>query len=159
MKKTTNLQSPTAILWVLAPDQKGLVAALANFLLAYDANIVHADQHQDAQNHLFLTRIEWECEGFSLPMEAFQAAFNPVALKYGMQWRVAFSAQKQKIAIMVSQYEHCLADLLHRQRIQELDGEIALVIGNHETCRELVEFNHIPYHYMPINAQTKTEVE
>lgn len=149
----------TATLLVIAPDQKGLVAAIANFLLSYDANIVHADQHQDAPENLFLMRIEWDLDVFSLPMSDFGAAFKPLAAKFGMTWNVALSNRKPKVAIMVSQYEHCLVDLLHRYRIGELNCEIPLIISNHDTCKSLVEFNGIDYHQVVVTKENKAESE
>lgn len=74
----------SAVLLLSCPDQKGLVAAIANFLLTYNANILHADQHQDAEKKLFLMRVEWDLEGFALPLESFAAAFAPIAAKHQM---------------------------------------------------------------------------
>ena len=50
----------TATLLINCPDRKGLVAAIADFLYRHNANILHADQHQDAERNLFLMRVEWD---------------------------------------------------------------------------------------------------
>jgi formyltetrahydrofolate deformylase len=149
----------SATLLISAPDKKGLVAALANFLMTYNANIMHADQHQDASENLFLMRIQWELEGFTLPMDAFSAAFQPIAAEHNMTWKVSLSSRKPRMAIFVSKYEHCLVDLLHRWRIGELNCDIPLVISNHEDCRRLVEFNGIPFHVVPVTRENKAEAE
>ncbi|MBA4710128.1 formyltetrahydrofolate deformylase [Aquitalea sp. FJL05] len=149
----------SATLLISAPDKKGLVAALANFLMTYNANIMHADQHQDASENLFLMRIQWELDGFTLPMEAFAAAFQPIAAEHNMTWKVSLSSRKPRMAIFVSKYEHCLVDLLHRWRIGELNCDIPLVIANHEDCRRLVEFNGIPFHVVPVTRDNKAEAE
>jgi formyltetrahydrofolate deformylase len=149
----------SATLLISAPDKKGLVAALANFLMTYNANIMHADQHQDASENLFLMRIQWELEGFTLPMDAFSAAFQPIAAEHNMTWKVSLSSRKPRMAIFVSKYEHCLVDLLHRWRIGELNCDIPLVISNHEDCRRLVEFNGIPFHVVPVTRDNKVEAE
>ena len=141
------------------PDQKGLVAAIANFLMTYNANILHADQHQDAGENLFLMRVEWDLDGFTLPMESFAAAFQPIADEHRMDWNVSLSSRKPRMAIFVSKYEHCLVDLLHRWRIGELGCDIPLVISNHEDCRRLVEFNGIPFHVVPVTRDNKAEAE
>ena len=130
----------TATLLISCPDRKGLVAAIANFLYTYNANILHADQHQDGDAELFLMRIEWDLNGFALDMSAFDAAFAPIAERFGMAWRLQLSANRPRMAIFVSKYDHCLADLLHRWRAGELSCDIPLVISNHEDCRRLVEF-------------------
>ncbi len=149
----------SATLLMSCPDQKGLVAAIANFLMTYNANILHADQHQDAGENLFLMRVEWDLEGFTLPMESFAAAFQPIADEHRMDWNVSLSSRKPRMAIFVSKYEHCLVDLLHRWRIGELGCDIPLVISNHEDCRRLVEFNGIPFHVVPVTRDNKAEAE
>ncbi|HJV06669.1 MAG TPA: formyltetrahydrofolate deformylase [Chromobacteriaceae bacterium] len=149
----------SATLLINAPDKKGLVAAIANFLVTYNANIMHADQHQDTSENLFLMRVQWDLEGFTLPMDAFAAAFQPIADEHHMRWSVSLSARKPRMAIFVSKYEHCLADLLHRWRIGELGCDIPLVISNHEDCRRLVEFNGIPFHVIPVTRDNKVEAE
>lgn len=149
----------SATLLISCPDKKGLVAAIANFLMTYNANILHADQHQDAEANLFLMRVEWDIEGFTLPMESFGAAFAPIATEHNMTWNVSLSSRKPRMAIFVSKYEHCLVDLLHRWRIGELNCDIPLVISNHEDCRRLVEFNGIPFHVIPVTKENKSEAE
>ncbi|OHX14681.1 formyltetrahydrofolate deformylase [Chromobacterium sphagni] len=149
----------SATLLMSAPDKKGLVAAIANFLMTYNANIMHADQHQDTSENLFLMRVQWDLNGFTLPMDSFAAAFQPIADEHNMSWKVSLSARKPRMAIFVSQYEHCLVDLLHRWRIGELECDIPLVISNHETCRRLVEFNGIPFHVIKVGKDNKAEAE
>nr|WP_231867777.1 formyltetrahydrofolate deformylase [Snodgrassella sp. CFCC 13594] len=149
----------SATLLIDAPDQKGLVASIAQFLLQHNANILHADQHQDAEEGRFLMRVEWDVNGFDLPMSAFQQAFAPVAAAKNMQWHLCQPRKRARMAIFVSQYEHCLVDLMHRYRIGELGCDIPLVIGNHESMRHLVEYNRIPFHHIPVSANTKAAAE
>src|SRR6266853_2018675 len=76
----------TAILLVDCPDQKGIVAAISDFLYRHNANIIHNDQHQDADLGLFLTRVEWDLSDFKLETSDFETAFAPIAGKFGMRW-------------------------------------------------------------------------
>ena len=149
----------SATLLINAPDQKGLVAAIAQFLLQHNANILHADQHQDAEENRFLMRVEWDLAGFDLPISRFQAAFAPIAEARQMQWQLHVSDKRPRMAVFVSQYEHCLVDLMHRYRIGELGCDIPLVIGNHESMRHLVEYNGIPFYHIPVSADTKAQAE
>ena len=149
----------SATLLINAPDQKGLVAAIAQFLLQHNANILHADQHQDAEENRFLMRVEWDLAGFDLPISRFQAAFAPTAEARQMQWQLHVSDKRPRMAVFVSQYEHCLVDLMHRYRIGELGCDIPLVIGNHESMRHLVEYNGIPFYHIPVSADTKAQAE
>ncbi len=149
----------SAILLVSCPDQKGLVASIADFLYSHNANILHADQHQDAELGLFLMRVEWDLSGFDLDIADFGAHFAPIAEKFSMQWRLALSSQRPKMAIFVSKYDHCLVDLLYRHKSGELACDIPLIISNHEDCRPLAEFYGIPYHCLEVTKDNKAEAE
>ena len=118
----------TATLLITCPDTKGIVAAIADFLYQHNANILHADQHQDAENSLFLMRVEWDLKDFSLDEVSFAKAFEAIAKTYQMTWELKLSKDKPRMAIMVSQYDHCLADLLHRYKNNELQCDIPLII-------------------------------
>ena len=150
---------PTATLLIDCPDRKGIVAAVADFLYAHDANILHADQHQDNEAGLFFTRVEWDLAGFALDAEDFKAQFTPIADKFRMRWRLERSAAKPRVAIFVSKYDHCLADLLYRHHSGELACEIALIVSNHDDSRRLAEFHGIPFHGLPVDARNKNEAE
>ncbi|WP_255989364.1 formyltetrahydrofolate deformylase [Chitinolyticbacter albus] len=149
----------TATLLISCPDRKGISAAIANFLFTYNANIVHSDQHQDNSENLFLMRVEWDLTDFTLDMAAFAPAFQPIADRFAMQWQVALSAKRPRMAIFVSKYDHCLVDLLHRHQSGELHCDIPLIISNHEDCRALANFYGIPYHVVEVTRDSKSEAE
>ena len=149
----------TAVLLISCPDQKGLVAAIAEFLLRHNANILHADQHQDAELKLFLMRVEWEMAGFELDPAAFNAAFAPLAERFEMRWRLALSANKPRMAIFVSKFDHCLADLLYRYQTGELHCELPIIISNHEDTRWLADAYRVPFQHLAMNKDDKAETE
>jgi formyltetrahydrofolate deformylase len=149
----------TAILLVDCPDRKGIVAAISEFLYANNANILHADQHQDADLGLFLTRVEWDLCDFKLEISDFSKDFAPIAEKFEMRWRLETSAKRPRMAIMVSQHTHCLADLLYRHETGELECGIPVIISNHEDARRLAEFHRIPFHFMPVKDKSIAERE
>ncbi len=149
----------SATLLITCPDTKGIVAAIADFLYQHNANILHADQHQDAENSLFLMRVEWDLKDFSLDEASFAGAFQGIAKTYKMTWELKFSKDKLRMAIMVSQYDHCLADLLHRYKNNELQCEIPLIISNHLDAQKLAEFYGIPFFHIPVEKDKKKEAE
>lgn len=149
----------TATLLITCPDARGIVAAIADFLHQHNANILHADQHQDAENNLFLMRVEWDLAGFSLDQASFNQAFAVIANKFSMQWQLKLSQHKVRVAIMVSQYDHCLADLLHRHKSGELACEIPLVISNHRDTEKLVQFYGVDFHHIPVGKDNKADAE
>lgn len=149
----------TATLLITCPDQKGIVAGIADFLYQHSANILHADQHQDAENNLFLMRVEWDLTGAALNNENFADKFSPLAKRFDMQWQLKLSQKRPQVAIMVSQYDHCLADLLHRYQSGELACDIALIISNHLDCQRLAEFYGVPFHHILVNKENKAQAE
>jgi formyltetrahydrofolate deformylase len=149
----------TAVLLVSCPDQKGLVAAIADFLLKNNANILHADQHQDAELKLFLMRVEWDLTDFSLGLSEFEGAFAPIAAKFGMDWRLALSSVKPRMAVFVSKYDHCLADLLYRHQAGELHCEIPLIVSNHPDTHWLAEAYRIAFQHTHVSKDSKLEAE
>lgn len=153
------MTNDTAILLIDCPDRKGLVASIAQFLYRHNANILHADQHRDDETGLFLMRIEWERQGFTLDLSNFEEVFAPLAQELALNWRLELSSTRPKMAIFVSQYDHCLADLLYRHRSGELVCDVALIIGNHATAKPLADFYGIPFHLIPVKAATKREAE
>jgi formyltetrahydrofolate deformylase len=144
----------TAILLIDCPDRKGLVAGIADFLYRHNANIVHADQHQDAEAGLFFMRVEWDLKDFDLSADEFRVRFRPLAERLQMNWRLELSAQRPRVAMFVSKFDHCLADLLYRHASGELACEIPLLISNHPDAERLARFHGIAFHCIPIVAGT-----
>lgn len=148
----------SAILLVSCPDQKGIEASIADFIFRANGNILHADDHQDREQKLFLMRVEWDLDGFAIDMRKFGAAFQPVADRFQMKWRVALSAKRPRVAILISKYTHCLVDLLYRHETGELACEIPL-LANHPDAKRWADFYKIPLHVIPVATQRKHEAE
>jgi len=132
----------TATLLVCCPDRKGLVAALAQVLYGHGANILDADQHTDP------------VAGTSL-----ETAISEVAARFSMKWRIASGVHHSKTAIFVSKYDHCLYDLLLRQRAGELSTEISTIISNHPDLDHVAKQFGVPFHHLPITKETKRAQE
>jgi formyltetrahydrofolate deformylase len=149
----------TAILLLSCPDSRGIVAEISHFIFTYNGNILHSDQHNDPETGTFFMRIEWDLEGFKIPRPKIAQAFEPIAEKFSMDWRLEFTSRKLRMAIFVSKFDHCLYDLLLRNRSGELRAEIALILSNHEAARPIAESFGIPFHLFHVTKETKTEVE
>lgn len=153
------MNSPTATLLVSCPDQKGLVAKIANFIYSNGGNIIHADQHTDFTAGLFLTRIEWQLEEFNLAREVIAPAFEAIAKPLDANWQLHFSDTLPRIALWVTKQNHCLLDLLWRQQAKEMPAEIPLIISNHAQLQPIAEQFAIDFHHIPITKETKIEAE
>ena len=149
----------TAILLIDCPDRKGLVAAVADFLYRSNANILHADQHQDREAGLFFMRVEWDLADFSLPLARFREEFQPIAGPLRMNWRLELGSARPRVALLVSRYDHCLADLLYRYKSAELACDVQLVLSNHSDSRPLAEFYGVPFYHVPVTADSRAEAE
>ncbi len=149
----------TAILLIDCPDQKGIVAAVGEFLYRHGANILHADQHQDAERNLFLMRVEWDLAGFGLDSADFTRKFAPIADRFQMRWRLELSNRPQRVALFVSKFDHCLVDLLYRHHSGELVCAIPLVVSNHPDAAKWAGFYGIPYHVIPVDGGDKAAAE
>ena len=148
---------PTATLLFSCPDSRGLVAKVANFIYANGGNIVHADHHTDFNAGLFLTRIEWQIDGFNLPRELIAPAFGAIAQPLNGTYQIRFSDTVPRLAIWVSRQNHCLLDLIWRQQAGEFLAEIPLIISNHPDLESIAKQFGIDYHYLPITKDNKQE--
>jgi formyltetrahydrofolate deformylase len=148
---------PTAVLLISCRDQPGLVHAVAGFVLARGGNIVHAEQHIDAESGVFFQRVEFEAG--DLEVATLASAFAPLARHYGMSVQVHRSDERPRVAVLVSTQPHCLVDLLARWRAGELPAEITAVISNHPDHARLVEFHDVPFHYLPVTRDTQERQE
>jgi formyltetrahydrofolate deformylase len=149
----------TAVLLISCRDQKGLVATVSDFLYRHDGNIVHADQHTDAEEGVFLQRVEWEVNGFALPRGEIAAAFAPIAEQFDMRWSLRFSDARPRVAIFASKLAHCLYDLLARWRMGEFFADVQLVISNHDELRPVVESFGVRYEHVPLTSATREHTE
>jgi formyltetrahydrofolate deformylase len=160
---------PSAILLISCPDRKGEVATIADFVYRHGGNILHADEHADEESGLFLMRVEFDPKDFDIDLSEFEPAqpdrsdfgkqFSPVAEAFTMKWRLALAAQRPRMIIFVSKYDHCLVDLLYRQQSGELPCEIPLIISNHPDAQPLAEFYKVPYEVVPVAKENKAEAE
>jgi formyltetrahydrofolate deformylase len=151
--------SVTATLLLSCPDAKGLVAKFANFIYSNGGNIIHADQHTDFSAGLFLTRMEWQLDGFNLPRNVIGTAFNAIAVPLDAQWQLHFSDSVPRIAIWVSKQDHCLLDLLWRWRAGELQADIPLILSNHPALQPIADQFGIDFYCLPIAPDTKLQQE
>jgi formyltetrahydrofolate deformylase len=151
----------TAVLLLSSPislARKGAVAAISQFLIAHNGSVLHTDDHVDSGRDLFLSRLEWDLEGFDIPIPDFEEHFKPVAERFRISYHLAMTDHRPKVAILVSAQDHCFADLLYRQRTGELACDIVMVISNHPTAKPLADFYTVPFHLLT-NPKDKSESE
>lgn len=146
---------------ISCPDQPGIVAAVSRFLHEHGANIVQSDQYtMDPWGGMFFIRIEFDLKELERRLETLEMDFaQVVADRFQMKWSISVASRKKRIAIFVSKEDHCLLELLWQWQAGDLNCEIAMVVSNHPDMREIVESFEIPYHHIPVTADTKQEAE
>jgi len=135
---------------IACPDRVGIVARVSQFIADHGGSLLEASYHSDHKSQQFFMRNEIAAESLSLSMEAFAAAFAPLADEYRMQWTLRDSTERRRVVILASHASHCLADLLHRWRSGDLSCEVPCVISNHENLRSMVEWHEIPFFHVPM---------
>ncbi len=142
-----------ARLLVSCPDRPGIVAAVASFLAERGANILDADQHSSDPRGggTFSMRMAFELPRRAGGLEALRGAFaRTVAEPFDMRWRLADARRAKRVAVLVSNVEHCLLELLWRRRAGDFEDDIAMVVSNHDRLRPMVEPFGVPFHHLPI---------
>ncbi len=153
------MSNRTAILLITCQDQKGLVARVSDFIHDLGGNILDSDHHTDRETGHFLMRTVFDLEGFQVPPEEIESAFCPVAKVHDMHFQIYVSDRKPKVGILVSQYDHCLVDVLQRFRREELAIEIPVIISNHQTAEWWARAFDIPFQYFPVQSGEKGKQE
>ena len=144
---------------VSCPDRPGLVAALAQFLTAHDANILHAEQHRDPISSLFFQRMQFDMSKMSPDMSRLQSELKELAGRFQMQWSLHLSRDVTRVAIFVSKMDHCLYDLVLRQKEGELRCEIPLIVSNHADLQRVAEHFGIEFQHVPVPSGNHAAVE
>lgn len=136
-----------AVLLLQCPDRPGIVAAVGAFVATTGGNVVEADQHSDPAAGLFLQRVEFDVE---VSLDALRDDFGPIADEFAMEWSLRDLAARPRVAVLASRQGHCLADLLVRNALGELPGELVLVASNHDTHAELVDRFDVAFRHVPV---------
>ena len=150
-----------ARLRMTCPDQPGIVARVSSFIHQHGANITALDQHStDPEGGKFFMRLEFQTPHLDMSRATLAKTFaQQVAEPYQMDWHLNYAADVKKLAILVSQADHALLELLWRWNRGELAAEITQVISNHEDLRGAVESFGVPFHHVKVDPKNKSAAE
>ncbi len=146
------------VLTVTCATRRGIVAAIAGFLAERGCNITDSAQFDDPENGRFFMRVSFSSQ-LGREGAALRAEFAQVAGEFGMDWAIHDAGARARVLLMVSNFGHCLNDLLYRWRIGALPVDIVAVVSNHLTYQKLVSSHDIPFHHVPVTAATKPQAE
>ena len=139
------------------PDQVGIIARVAGLIADQGGNITASNQYEDVRSKTFFMRYGIDLLDTEKSADGFAATFRSLADELQMDWRLNDLAKRPRIVLLVSKFDHCLAYLLHRWKVGDLQFDIPCVISNHETLRELVEWYGIPYYHVPVPKEAKAK--
>jgi formyltetrahydrofolate deformylase len=148
------------ILVLSCEDAPGIVHAVSGLLVQEGCTIVESHQFDSLSSGMFYMRVEFKhVDGAPLDLPALREAFAETAQRFAMNWRLADAAERQRVVIMVSQYAHCLNDLLFRNSVGELNLDVVAVVSNHPTLQSTADFYGVPFRHIPVTRETKAEAE
>jgi formyltetrahydrofolate deformylase len=145
------------------PEFPGIVHAVSAFLLDHGCDIVDNLQFGDRDEDHFFMRVHVSCadagvEGDDVTRR-LREDFQSVAARFSMSWMLDRAHRRRRVLVMVSRFDHCLNDLLYRARTGDLPIEIVAVVSNDLDHQGLVDWHGIPFHHLPVTAETKPEAE
>jgi formyltetrahydrofolate deformylase len=147
------------ILTLTCPDQRGIVHAVASFLLVTGCSIIDSQQYGDPATGVFFMRVHFRAQEPGVDRTALCNGFAATGASFHMQWQIHEAGERMPVLIMVSRFGHCLNDLLFRQATGALPVRIPLVVSNHADFRPMVESYGIPFVHLPVDAATKDRQE
>lgn len=145
------------VLTLTCPDTPGIVYAVSSFLVQQGGNISQSQQFDDRLTDQFFMRVQFSVEHAAL--EDLRDAFTRVAQAFQMAWQIHDAATPTRTLVLVSKFGHCLNDLLFRASIGALNVEIPAIVSNHRDFEALAGAHGVPFHYIPVTADTKEEAE
>jgi formyltetrahydrofolate deformylase len=158
--QTSENKPRSAILLIHCPDRKGLVASVTDFIGKNNGNIIYLDQHVDMEKKVFFMRVEWEVDNFVIQDKLIGNEFDKnIGKKFEMTWKLYFSDEKLRMAVYVSEYSHCLYDIISRSYSGEWNVDIPLIISNHDKLKPIAEKFGIDFNIFPVNKATRLEQE
>jgi len=148
------------VLTLSCANKPGIVASVSTYLFEAGFNILEANQFDDTESRTFFMRVVLNPVRAGAGIAALKEGFTPIADRYQMKWTMRSKADKQRVMILVSKFDHCLTDLIYRWRIGDIGMEISAVVSNYprETYAH-VDLDGIPFHYLPITRETKPQQE
>lgn len=149
----------SVVLLIHCKDRKGIVARVSGFIHDFGGNILDSDHHTDEETNDFLMRMEFATDGLQITPEDIPAAFAPVAKVFDMRFEVHRASHRTRVGMLVSKQDHCLADLLQRQKRDELHVDISVILSNHEACTPWAKLFGIPFLVCPVTKETKPQQE
>jgi formyltetrahydrofolate deformylase len=147
-------------LLISCPDRPGIVATVTRFLFEQGANVVDSQQHStDPSQGLFFMRLEFDLPGLRDRLAQLQELLRAIAAPLQMTFAFSLADRPKNVAVLVSRQDHCLLELLWQWKSADLHARIFAVVSNHPDLEPVVKPYGVPFHYIPVTADTKQQAE
>ena len=146
------------ILTLSCPDRTGIVYRVSGSLFEAGCNIDDAQQFGDADSGRFFLRVHFHAPD-DAALARVREGFAALAGDYAMDWQLHDAQRKARLLVLVSRQGHCLNDLLFRTHTGQLPATIAAVVSNHRDHEALADSYGVPFHHLPVSADSKREQE
>jgi formyltetrahydrofolate deformylase len=152
--------SRTFILTLSCPQRPGIVHAVTAFLFGHGCDIVEHQQFDDPIRGALFLRTEFVAVGETdADAKQLSSAFKTeVAEEFGMNFALSANSP-ERVLVMVSRMGHCLNDLIFRWRAGSLNADLVAVVSNHQDLRSMAEAAGLPFFYVPVTPDTKSQAE
>ncbi|MHB0773025.1 formyltetrahydrofolate deformylase [Bradyrhizobium sp. 1.29L] len=148
------------ILVLSCPDRPGIVSAVSNLLFEAGCNILDAQQFDDTETDRFFMRVVFDRLEQAKSQAEVAASIEDLAKRLAMTFTLRVVSAKKRVMLLVSKFDHCLADLLYRWRIGELPMEVTAIVSNHARDHlASTDLCDLPFYHLPVTKQTKMEQE
>ncbi len=148
------------VLTLSCPNRPGIVAAISAVIFEHGGDIREAQQYGNLESNRFFARMVFDHPGTSADVERLKSAFDSATRRFDMDWSVGDRSDRQRVMLMVSKFDHCLADILYRWRNGELPMDVTAIVSNHpRSTYQHHDFGEIPFHHLPVNTSNKPEQE
>jgi formyltetrahydrofolate deformylase len=152
--------SAPLILTLSCRNRPGIVAAVSTYLFDSGCNILDAQQFDDTQSDRFFMRVMFNAVREDVALDTLRIGFAEIAGRFTMTWQMRGRAERRRVMLFASKFDHCLADLLYRWHIGEIPMEVVGIISNHpRDAYAHLDFATVPFHHLPVTRETRMEQE
>ena len=154
------MEAEKVILQFSCPDKPGVLAAVTQFLFKNDAFMTEVSSFSAHDTKRFFNRIAFQkSDSSSFNLDTLEKDFLADLNDFNIDCSFYNAEGPCRTVIAVSKYSHCLNDIIHRWEVDALPIDIRAIVSNHDDARSFSEWNKIPYHHLPVSAETKKDQE
>jgi formyltetrahydrofolate deformylase len=151
----SRMARPGLILKLSCPDQAGIVAKIANYVVSHRGNLVEFNQFTDSLSGRFFARLEIDTSDLDVEVQNFIDCFGTLGRSLHADWHFRRLPYRMRTAVLVTKTDHCLNEILWRTELGELPIEITSIIGNRPNCRSIAERSNIAFHEIDMDSDKR----